>query len=124
MKGVVIIMESKVILLVLLTVLLVVGLCYVGIKEMQRIGLDKIRESVYKAFLVAEHRFQYGENDAKFCYVVNVAKELIPAPFNIFITEGLLKEVIQMWFNLCKDLLDDGNMNGTETDNNVEDQEG
>ena len=67
----------------------------------------------YKAFLHAEHSFQHGDNDEKFEYVVNVAKKAIPAPYNLFITETLLMDMIQLWFDLIKDLLDDGKLNGT-----------
>lgn len=118
MKGAVVIMEPKTVVFILLTVVFAFVICYVAVKTMQRIGFDKIRKEVYKAFVVAENRFQHGENDAKFCYVVNVAKEVIPSPFDLFITEQLLKEMIQLWFDMCKDLLDDGKMNGTE--NNAE----
>ena len=116
-------MKSGTVLLILLTAVAVTVLVYVTIKTMQRIGFDKIRESVYKAFVVAENRFQHGENDAKFCYVVNVAKEVIPSPFSLFITEQLLKEMIQVWFDLCKDILDDGRMNGTECEEKIEQED-
>ena len=83
------------------------------VKEVQRIGLEKIRSHVYKLFVVAEHEFQYGDNTEKFEYVVNLARSAIPVPFNLFITESLLRKVVQAWFDLTKDLLDDGKMNGT-----------
>ena len=35
-------------------------------------------------------------------------------PFSMFITQDLLKKVVQLWFDLVKDLLDDGKMNGTK----------
>ena len=94
--------------------LLVVGVAILLlIKLMQSIGMEKIREKVYQAFLKAEHRFQHGDNHEKFEYVVNVAKTAIPSPYNLFITETLLRDVIQLWFDLIKDLLDDGKLNGT-----------
>lgn len=83
------------------------------IKVMQTIGLEKIRAYVYKLFVMAEHEFKYGENEEKFEYVVCLAKGAIPAPFDLFITESLLRTVVQAWFDICKDLLDDGKFNGT-----------
>lgn len=81
------------------------------IKYVRHAGLEAIREKVYKAFVEAEHEFHHGENDEKFEYVINVAKSAIPAPFNMFITEKLLRKVVQAWFDLVKDLLDDGKLN-------------
>ena len=80
---------------------------------MQIIGLNKIRGYVYKLFVRAEHEFIYGANKEKFEYVICFAREAIPSPFDLFITESLLRKVVQAWFNLCKDLLDDGKINGT-----------
>ena len=75
--------------------------------------MEEIREYVYKLFVEAEHEFKYGENDAKFEYVICFARSAIPAPFDLFITESLLRKTVQLWFDLCKDLLDDGKFNGT-----------
>lgn len=86
---------------------------FVIVKYIRHVGLESIRERVYKAFLDAEHEFQHGENTEKFEYVINIAKSAIPAPFNLFITESLLRKVVQAWFDLVKDLLDDGKFNGT-----------
>ena len=83
------------------------------VKELQGMGMEKIRAVVYQAFIKAEHKFKYGDNTQKFEYVVNLARSHLPAPFNIFVTESLLRSVVQMWFDLVKDLLDDGRVNGT-----------
>lgn len=83
------------------------------VKYIRHVGLESIRERVYKAFLDAEHEFQHGENTEKFEYVINIAKSAIPVPFNLFITESLLRKAVQAWFDLVKDLLDDGKFNGT-----------
>lgn len=87
---------------------------FLAVKYVQHVGLEKIRKKVYDLFLEAEHEFQYGENTEKFEYVINLARAAIPSPFNLFITEKLLRKVVQAWFNLCKDLLDDGKLNNTE----------
>lgn len=94
----------------------VLGVVFLGVavvKTMQIIGFEKIRKEVYKAFLDAEYEFKHGDNEAKFASVVEKAQNALPFPFNLFITEKLLRKTIQLWFNLCKDLLDDGKMNGT-----------
>lgn len=83
------------------------------VKAMQAIGMERVRGYVYQLFVAAEHQFKYGENEEKFEYVVNLAKTAIPAPFNLFITEALLRTVVQAWFDICKDLLDDGKFNNS-----------
>lgn len=99
-----------------------VSLCYFAVRMMQKIGMEKVRKTVYKAFVYAENHFNHGENRIKFEYVVQQAQKKIPAPFNLFITEKLLRDTIQLWFTLCKDLLDDGRINGTG-DNEEEEEE-
>ena len=99
--------------------LALIGLVIVAIlviKYVRNVGLESIRERVYKAFLDAEHEFQEGENTEKFEYVIDIARTAIPVPFNLFITESLLRKVVQAWFDLIKDLLDDGKLNGTSTE--------
>ena len=96
---------------IIFTVLMVAVAIFLVVKAMQNIGLEKIRAYVYQGFIKAEHEFQQGENEQKFDYVVQLAKSSIPAPFNLFITEKLLRKVIQLWFDICKDLLDDGKIN-------------
>ncbi len=94
-------------------VLLILLLITLFIQAMQTEGLEKIRAIVYKGFVTAEHEFEQGENTQKFEYVVNLARSAIPSPFRFFITEAILREVIQLWFDVCKDLLDDGKINNT-----------
>lgn len=104
-------------------VLAVVGIALVIfaiVKTVQKIGLEKIRASVYQFFIDAEHEFQEGENGEKFEYVINATKAIIPAPFNLLITETLLRKVVQAWFDITKDLLDDGKMNGTSVEEEEE----
>ena len=85
---------------------------FILVKVMQRIGLERIRRIVYDGFVEAEHEFLYGENTQKFEYVVQLARSHLPMPFSLFVTESVLRKVIQLWFDLCKDLLDDGKFNG------------
>ena len=102
--------ENEAMAVVFATIGLVI-LVIVTIKAIQNAGLEKVRATVYKAFVYAENNFLHGENDEKFQYVVETAKNAIPFPFSLFITEELLRDVIQTWFDVCKDLLDDGRIN-------------
>ena len=86
---------------------------FLFVKAMQKIGTDKICLYAYRWFEEAEDEFNHGENTEKFEYVLNLAKSTIPSPFNLFITERLLRKVVQLWFDLCKDLLDDKKINGS-----------
>ena len=101
------------IIAILLVVIITLAIIYLAIKFVQRIGLETIRGYVYKLFVEAEHEFEHGENTQKFEYVVQLARSHLPIWAKPFITERLLRHIIQMWFNLCKDLLDDGKFNGT-----------
>ena len=95
------------VLAVIFIVLIIAVVVFLAVKAIQKIGLEKIRAVVYQGFLKAEHEFQYGDNTQKFEYVIQLARSSIPAPFNMFITESLLRKVVQLWFDLIKDLLDD-----------------
>ena len=101
---------------IILTIIGIAITVFLIVKYIRHVGLEAVRERVYKAFVDAEHEFQQGDNTAKFEYVINIAKSAIPAPFNLFITESLLRKVVQAWFDLVKDLLDDGKFNGTSTE--------
>lgn len=105
--------ENPILALVFVAIVMIIAI-FLLVKAMQTIGMEKVRAYVYKKFIEAEHEFQHGDNDAKFEYVIKFAKEAIPSPFNLFITESLLRKVIQTWFDICKDLLDDGKLNGSE----------
>lgn len=104
--------QNPVIAIVFVAIVAIIAL-FILVKVMQRIGLERIRRIVYDGFVEAEHEFLYGENTQKFEYVVQLARNHLPMPFSLFITESLLRRVIQLWFDLCKDLLDDGKVNGT-----------
>lgn len=91
----------------------ILALSIMAANIIRKTGLEKIRGYVYKLFLDAEHEFKHGDNTAKFEYVIRLAKNAIPAPFDLFITETLLRKVVQSWFDLVKDLLDDGKFNRT-----------
>ena len=98
---------------VIFLLIILVSTLFLLVKYIQNLGLEKVREIVYQGFLKAEHEFKHGDNKQKFEYVVQLAKRSLPSPFNMFITETLLRDTIQLWFDLCKDLLDDGKLNNT-----------
>lgn len=100
-------------LTIIFIIIILLFFCFLFIKHLQNIGLEKIRGKVYQTFLFVEHEFQYGDNEQKFEYVIQLARSSLPKPFNFFITENLLRNIIQLWFDLIKDLLDDGKMNNS-----------
>lgn len=106
-------LTSHLSLTVIFIVMVLLFFIFLFVKYLQTLGLEKIRGKVYNAFLVVEHEFQYGDNEQKFEYVVQLARSSLPKPFNFFITEKFLRNIIQLWFNLIKDLLDDGKMNNS-----------
>lgn len=83
------------------------------IKIARDAGLEKIRAVVYDGFVKAENKFKHGDNEQKFEHVVQLARSALPEPWDLLITEKLLRKTIQLWFDICKDLLDDGRVNGT-----------
>lgn len=97
---------AAVVIIAVITVLF----CIMAVKMIQNAGLEKVRARVYKGFIEAENRFKQGENSEKFEYVVDIAQKALPLPFSLFITESLLRSVVQLWFDLCKDLLDNGRL--------------
>lgn len=105
-------LQNQVVAIVFIVAMVIIAI-FLVIKAVQRIGLEKVRGYVYKLFIKAEHEFEHGDNEQKFEYVIQLARSAIPMPFSLFITESLLRKVIQAWFSLCKDLLDDGTINGT-----------
>lgn len=74
--------------------------------------LSGIRTDVYQLFLKAEHMFkESGAGAQKMKWVVNRARALLPKWVRNLVSEELLYDVIEVWFDGIKDLLDDGKMN-------------
>ena len=107
---------SNPIFAIIFLLLVLAFVLFLVVKFVQKVGLEKVRAVVYEGFVQAEHAFYHGENVQKFEYVVQLARSALPKPFNFFITESLLRKTIQLWFDLCKDLLDDGKLNNTAKD--------
>lgn len=106
------ILKNNTILALIVLIAITILAVFLLIKLAKKVGLEKVRHIVYQGFDIAEREFQKGENTQKFDFVVSLAREAIPAPFNIFITDKNLRKVIQLWFDISKDFLDDGKFNG------------
>ena len=110
-------MNYELILIIVLTVVLFIAGALLLIKYIKLKGLNGIRKDVYRLFLEAEHQFTETEAGLKkMDYVVQLARSMLPKPLQVFITDAMLKKIIQIWFNGIKDLLDDGKINKSKED--------
>lgn len=101
--------EVIIVALIALAVMLVgVALYY----YLQNASLEDIRADVYDLFLQAEHTFTETEaGQQKMKWVIQQARGLLPLWAQCIISEELLESVIEEWFDMVKDLLDDGKFN-------------
>ena len=107
-------MEIQAIVTILVIIGLVIGLAITAYLYFKNKTLDEIRVDVYGLFLEAEHKFLYtGAGKQKMEYVIQRARSLLPPVAQFFITEDLLRKVVQVWFEAVKDLLDDGKYNAS-----------
>lgn len=96
-------------------ILLIVTIA-MAVQYIKQKALDGIREDVYQAILKAEHIYNDSEQGKqKFKYVVQQARGLLPAWIQIFVSQEFLERLIEKWFQGVKDLLDDGKVNGTQS---------
>ena len=95
------------------TVLVIVTLvCVYQYTKMK--GLDGIRGDVYQLILKAEHVYNAsGQGEQKLKWVVQQARSLLPRWLQVIVSEEMLIKVIEEWFAAVKDLLDDGQVNGS-----------
>ena len=105
---------------ILFIVIVIAAAVFLAVKAIQKVGLGKIQKYVYQKIDEAEHEFKYGDNEQKFEYVIQLARSAIPSPFNLFITESLLRKTVQLWFDLIKDIMYDGKLNGVREENTEE----
>lgn len=83
-------------------------------------SLADVRAEVYQLFLKAEHNPEFSESGKqKMKWVLSQARMLLPVWLQVFITDAFLEKVVEGWFRAIKDLLDDGkiNMSATEDTN-------
>ena len=106
-------MTPETIITIAIIAALICGLCVLVYLYVRNKTLEEIRTDVYQLFLYAEHTFLSGEGKQKMDYVIQSARMLLPPAARFFVTEELLRKVVQMWFDAIKDLLDDGKYNGS-----------
>ncbi|MCM1236870.1 MAG: hypothetical protein NC489_42885 [Ruminococcus flavefaciens] len=100
------------ILFSILTVLFIALLVVFVVAYFKEKKLDEIRLDVYKLFLKAEHSYkESGQGKQKMKWVIQRARQLLPAWLQIIVTEEVFEKLIQIWFDGIKDLLDDGKIN-------------
>ena len=106
--------QNKLLFLAVITILIAVFLIKKLIEYVQKKGLEGIRLYVYELFGESEERFkESGQGQAKFDYVIRLARSLLPKPVQIFVPDNMLIEAVQLWFDGIKDRLDDGNLNAS-----------
>lgn len=106
--------QNKGLFLAVITILIAVFLIKKLIDYITKKGLEGIRLDVYKLFVEAEKTFiASGRGQQKFDYVIRLARSMLPKPVQVFVSEKMLKEIVQLWFDGVKDLLDDGKLNNS-----------
>lgn len=106
-------------LIIAVLVVVAVTLVAMTVVYLKNRTLDDIRNDVYQLILRAEHMYEEsGMGKQKMKWVVSQARKLLPEWMQMFISTETLEKIIQAWFDGIKDLLDDGKMNGSETDEN------
>ena len=99
--------QNKVLFLAVITALIIVFLVKKLIDYITKKGLEGIRLDVYKLFVEAEKTFRASkQGQQKFDYVIHMARGLLPKPIQLFVSESMLKEAVQLWFDGIKDLLE------------------
>lgn len=97
------------VMLVAITVVFAIFFMIMGIEYFKNKSLDEIRKDVYDLFLKAEHKFvTAGAGKQKMKWVVSKARSMLPSWLQLIVTEKLFEQIIQMWFEGVKNLLDDG----------------
>lgn len=75
--------------------------------------LAEIREDVYEKFQEAENDERLTTGKKRMKWVLQQARMLLPNWAQVLITDAFLEKVVQGWFDAVKDVLDDGELNGT-----------
>ena len=102
------------ILIVVIAILVIVTIVAI-VQYIKQRGLDGIREDVYQLILRAEHMYnESGAGKQKFEWVIQQARGLLPKWLQVLVPEGVLRNLVQKWFDGIKDLLDDGKVNNSQ----------
>lgn len=111
------------VLIVVAIVLLFITL-FVSYQYLEMKGLEGIRAEVYQLILKAEHLYEAsGTGKQKLKWVVQQARGLLPSWLGWIITEDVLMEIVDKWFQGVKDLMDDGKVNGSSAKKEVDTHE-
>ena len=105
-------MEITLVIKLFIIALFLIGFGFTVYLYIRDHTLEDIRADVYQEFLKAEHKYLHtGTGMQKMEYVIQRARSMLPGWAQFFITEEVLRKVVQMWFDAVKDLLDDGKVN-------------
>ena len=102
-------------LIIAVLVFIVLTVVVMAVTYLKSRSLEDIRNDVYQLILKAEHMDEEsGMGKQKMKWVVSQARKLLPKWAQALISEDILMNIIQAWFDGVKDLLDDGKMNHSE----------
>lgn len=102
-------------LIIAVLVFIVLTVVVMAVTYLKSRSLEDIRNDVYQLILKAEHMYEEsGMGKQKMKWVVSQARKLLPKWAQALISEDILMNIIQAWFDGVKDLLDDGKMNHSE----------
>ena len=105
-------MEITLVIKLFIIALFLIGFGFTVYLYIRDHTLENIRADVYQLFLKAEHTYtETATGKQKMAYVIQRARSMLPNWAQFFITEELLRKVVQLWFEAVKDLLDDGKAN-------------
>lgn len=104
----------KLAVFIVITIIVLATLVLAAISYLKNKGLEGIRNDVYVLFVRAEHKYkESGTGKQKMKWVISMARALLPRWMQSMISEDMLYEVVQKWFDAVKDLLDDGKLNSS-----------
>ena len=99
-------------LIVFVAAVVILTIVAMAVTYFKNRSLEDIRADVYQLILKAEHIYEEsGSGKQKMKWVVSQARKLLPQWAQALISEETLMNIIQIWFDGVKDLLDDGKMN-------------
>lgn len=110
-------MSINTIIIMALVIMAIAGTAVCIFSYLRNRTLEDIRADVYQLFLKAEHKYlQTGAGQQKMKWVIQQARGLLPIWARRFITDVLLERIIEEWFQAVKDLLDDGKINKSNSE--------
>ena len=102
-------------LIIVILIIVALTIIMMAVTYLKGRSLEEIRNDVYQLILKAEHMYEEsGSGKQKMKWVVSQARKLLPKWAQALISEDTLMNIIQVWFDGVRDLLDDGKMNHSE----------